>query len=65
MMIKVYDQIVLLLIFGTTDKSDEFDFTADDLDKMYIGNADLDKLLLDAEEYLEPDLVKKYFLAGR
>ena len=41
--------------FSTTDKSDksdesnEFDFTADDLDKMYIGNADdLDKLLLDS-----------------
>ena len=33
--------------FSTTDKSDksgesnESDFTADDLDKMYIGNADL------------------------
>ena len=40
--------------FSTADKSkkygksDESDFTADDLDKMYIGNADdFDKLLLD------------------
>ena len=33
---------------SATDKSD---FTADDLDKMYIGNADdLDKLLLDTEK---------------
>ena len=45
--------------FSTTDKSDEsndFDFTADDLDKMYIG-----KLLLDTEKYLDPDLTEKYF----
>ena len=51
--------------FSTTDKSDksdESDFTADDLDKMYIGNADdLDKLLLDTEKYLDPDLIEKYF----
>ena len=45
-----------------SDESNEFDFTADDLDKMYIGNADdLDKLLLDTEKYLDPDLTKKYF----
>ena len=38
------------------------DFTADDLDKMYIGNADdLDKLLLDTDKYLDPDLMKKNF----
>ena len=43
-------------------ESNEFGFTADDLDKMYIGNADdLDKLLLDTEKYLDPDLTKKYF----
>ena len=54
--------------FSTTDKSDksdesnEFDFTADDLDKMYIGNADdLDKLLLGTEKYLDLDLIEKYF----
>ena len=51
--------------FSSTDKSDEsneFDFTADNLDKMYIGNADdLDELLLDTEKYLDPDLIKKYF----
>ena len=51
--------------FSTTDKSDESDesdFTADDLDKMYIGNADdLDKLLVDTEKHLDPDLIKKYF----
>ena len=51
--------------FSTTkksDKSDESDFTADDLDKMYIGNpGDLDKLLLDTEKYLDPDIIKKYF----
>ena len=47
---------------GATDKSD---FTADDLDKTYIGNADdLDKLLLDAEKYLDPDLIEKYFFNG-
>ena len=47
---------------GATDKSD---FTADDLDKMYIGNADdLDKFLLDAEKHLDPDLIEKYFFAG-
>ena len=41
------------------------DSTADDLDKMYISNADdLDKLLLDAEKYLDTDLIKKYFLAS-
>ena len=44
-------------IFSTTDKSDksnEFDFTADDLDKIYTGNADdLDKLLLDTKKYLD------------
>ena len=29
---------------------------------MYIGNADdLDKLLLDIEKYLDPDLIEKYF----
>ena len=57
--------------FITTDKSDksdesnQFDFTADDLDKMYIGNADdLDKLRPDTEEYIDPDLIEKYFLAG-
>ena len=34
-----------------SDKSDESDFTADDLDKMYIGNTDdLDKLLFDTEK---------------
>ena len=36
--------------FSTTDKSDksnEFDFTADELDKIYMGNADeLDEFLL-------------------
>ena len=55
--------------FSTTDKSkqycksDEFDFTADDLDKMYIGNADdFDKLLLDTDKYLDPNLIKKDFL---
>ena len=48
--------------FSTTDKSNDFDFTADDLDKIYIGNADdLDKLLLDTEKYLDPDLIEKYF----
>ena len=51
--------------FSTTDKSDmsnEFDFTAYDLDKIYIGNADdLDELLLDTEKYLDPDLIEKYF----
>ena len=57
--------------FSTTDKSDKSDesngsdFTADDLDKMYIGNADdLDELLLDTEKYLNPDLIKKYFFNG-
>ena len=56
--------------FSTTDKSDMFDesnesdFTADDLDKMYIGNADdLDELLLDTEKYLDPDLIEKYFFS--
>ena len=40
----------------------ESDFTADDLDKMHIGNADdLDKLLLDTEKYLDLDLIEKYF----
>ena len=52
-------------IFSTTDKSDKsnkFDFTVDDLDKIYIGNAnDLNKLLLDTEKYLDPDLIEKYF----
>ena len=51
--------------FGTTDKPDksnELDFTADDLDKIYIGNADdLNKLLLDTERYLDPDRIEKYF----
>ena len=40
--------------FSTTDESDEsnkFDFTVDDLDKIYIGNADdLVKFLLDTEK---------------
>ena len=45
-----------------SDKSDESDFAADDLDKMYIGNADeLDEFLLDTEKYLDPDLIEKYF----
>ena len=52
--------------FSTTnksDKSDESDFTADDLDKMYIGNpVDRDKLLLDTEKYLDPDLIQSIFL---
>ena len=54
--------------FSTTDKSDksdesnEFDFTGDNLDKMYIGNVDdLDKLLLDTEKYLNHNLIEKYF----
>ena len=48
--------------FSTTDKSNEFDFTSDDLDKIYIGDADdLDELLLDAEKYLDPDLIENYF----
>ena len=54
--------------FSTTDKSDKFDesnksdFTADDFDNMYIGNADdFDELFLDTEKYLDPDLIKKYF----
>ena len=51
--------------FSTTDKSDksnEFDFTADDLDKICIGKADdLDELLLDTEKYLDTDLIEKYF----
>ena len=50
---------------GATDKSDKYDesnFTADDLYKMYIGNADdLDKLFLDTEKYLDPNLIKNYF----
>ena len=57
--------------FSTTDKSDEsdesneFDFTVDDLDKIYIGNADdLDKFPLDTEKYLDLDLIEKYFLTG-
>ena len=52
-------------IFSATDKpdkSDESDFTADDLDKMYIGNADdLDELLLDTEKYLDCNQIEKYF----
>ena len=37
-------------------------FTADDLDKMYIGNVDdLDKFLLDTEKYFDPNLIKKHF----
>ena len=45
-----------------SNESNEFDFTSDDLDKMYIGNADdLDKLLLDTEKYLHSDLIEKYF----
>ena len=51
--------------FSTTDKSDKynkFGFTADDLDKIYIGNSnDRNKLLLDTEKYLDPDLTEKYF----
>ena len=54
--------------FNTTDKPDksnEFDFTVDDLDKIYIGDADdLDVLLLDTEKYLDPDLTQKYFLTS-
>ena len=50
--------------FSTTDESDksnELDFTADDLDKIYIDNVDgLDKLLLDTGKYLDPDLIEKY-----
>ena len=53
--------------FSTTDrsdKSDKSDFTAEDLDKIYIGNADdLDELLPDTEKYLDPDLNKKYFFS--
>ena len=31
---------------------------------MYIANADdLDKLLLDTEKYLDPDLIEKYFFS--
>ena len=46
--------------FDKSDESNEFDFTADDLDKMYIGNADdLDKFLPDTEKYLDPNLIKK------
>ena len=45
-----------------SDKSNKFDFTADDLDKIYIGNADdFDELLLDTDKYLDPDLIEKYF----
>ena len=45
-----------------SDESNEFDFTADDIDKIYIGNADdLDKLLLNTEKYLDLDLIEKYF----
>ena len=51
--------------FSTTDKSgksNEFDFNADDLDKIYIGNADdLGELHLDTEKYLDPHLIEKYF----
>ena len=51
--------------FITTDLSDgsnEFDFTTDDPDKMYIDNAnDLDKLVLDTEKCLDPDLIEKYY----
>ena len=51
--------------FSTTDKSDksnEFDFTTDYLDQIYIGNADdLDKLLLERDKYLDPHLIEKYF----
>ena len=45
-----------------SNKSDKSDFAADELDKMYIGNADdLDELLLDTEKYLDPNLIEKYF----
>ena len=51
--------------FSTTDKPDksnEFDFTSDDLEKIYIDDADnLDKLLFDTGKYLDPDLINKYF----
>ena len=51
--------------FSTTDKSSEFnvfDFTTDDLDKIYISNADdLDQFLLDTEKYLDPILIEKHF----
>ena len=60
MMIGVYDQIALLLV-KSNDKSNEFDFTADDLDKTYIGNADdLDELLKCLDSDLsEEDLFNK------
>ena len=46
-----------------TTQEEKEDFTANDLDKIYICSADdLDKLLLDTEKYLHPDLSKKYFL---
>ena len=45
-----------------TIKEEKENFTANDLDKMHTGNAYyLDKLLLDAEKYLDPDQIKKYF----
>ena len=54
--------------FGTTDKPDESDesgrsdFIANDPDKMHIVNADdLEKLLLDTDKYLDPDLIEIYF----
>ena len=44
---------------STTDKSD---FTADDIDKIYIGDIDgVDEFLFDTEKYLDLDLIGKYF----
>ena len=41
------------------------DFTANDFDRMYIGNADdLDKLLFYTKKYLDPGLIKKYFFSS-
>ena len=46
-------------------QEEEEDFTANDFDRMYIGNADdLDKLLFYTEKYLDPDLIKKYFFSS-
>ena len=41
---------------------DRYDFTADYLDRIYIGNDDdLDELPFDIEKYLDPDLIEKNF----